>query len=273
MRRTDPIHLQQAFDQEALSYDTVWNQDPVAMAMRQAVWNHAHRVFPVHGHILDIGCGVGVDAEWLIRTGRQVTAIDQSPKMIEATRARCATIDARVLRLEALDTLDNVARLDGVLMNFGVINCADLAQISAALARVLPYNTPIVIVSMPRIPPSWLLYQLSRGHVRKTLKRLRANIRLRVGTDWVRTQYLGTHEIRKHFEPWFTVAHREGLGFMLPPPGTGTPEVVEFLTTIERPLRALPGFRRVGDHLLISLRRTRVSSPRRQLPRPVESSP
>ncbi len=65
---------------------------------------------------LEIGCGHGVAAAFLLEAGARVTAVDRSPKMIEVARRRCAAwpeAEFFVMELEALDLGER--RFDTVL--------------------------------------------------------------------------------------------------------------------------------------------------------------
>lgn len=68
--------------------------------------------FKANGHILDVGCGVGITTEKLLEKGFQVTAVDISPKMLAYTqkrnpRAHCVLGDFL--------TLDFDTQFDGIL--------------------------------------------------------------------------------------------------------------------------------------------------------------
>jgi len=69
--------------------------------------------------VLEIGCGHGVAATFVLEAGAQLTAVDRSPKMIEAAARRNASWVAAgaaeflVMELEALDLGER--RFDTVL--------------------------------------------------------------------------------------------------------------------------------------------------------------
>ena len=46
------------------------------------------------GSVLDIGCGTGADAIYMVRRGLEVTAVDNSPTAIERARVRAEQEDA-----------------------------------------------------------------------------------------------------------------------------------------------------------------------------------
>jgi len=55
------------------------------------------------GHALDLGCGVGAEAEYLAKAGFLVDAIDKSPAMANAARQRCTGLPVNVIEGDFLD--------------------------------------------------------------------------------------------------------------------------------------------------------------------------
>lgn len=55
------------------------------------------------GPALDLGCGVGAEAEYLARLGFAVDAIDKSEMMIKATKERCAGMKVNAILGDFLD--------------------------------------------------------------------------------------------------------------------------------------------------------------------------
>ena len=94
-----------AFDRHASVYQLVWGDDPSAQAMRRAVWRTADSVLPQGGRILDAGCGIGLDAAWLVDSGREVVAIDASAGMVAQARARLPGVDVHHLPLQHVGRL------------------------------------------------------------------------------------------------------------------------------------------------------------------------
>ena len=68
--------------------------------------------FKTNGHILDVGCGVGITTEKLLEKGFQVTAVDISSKMLAYTQKR--NPQAHCVLGDFL-TLDFDTRFDGIL--------------------------------------------------------------------------------------------------------------------------------------------------------------
>jgi len=84
----------------------------------------AERATLAGARVLDVGCGGGLLAESLCRTGATVTAIDLAPAMIAAARAHAATqglaIDYRIASAEGLAASEPRA--------FEVITCMELLE-------------------------------------------------------------------------------------------------------------------------------------------------
>lgn len=63
-------------------------------------------VLPSGGDALDIGCGVGLDTEMLLKKGYAVTAIDFSDQAVRLARRRNPAADVRRLNIDQLEMLD-----------------------------------------------------------------------------------------------------------------------------------------------------------------------
>lgn len=63
-------------------------------------------VLPSGGDALDIGCGVGLDTEILLKKGYAVTAIDFSEQAVRLARRRNPAADVRRLNIDQLESLD-----------------------------------------------------------------------------------------------------------------------------------------------------------------------
>jgi ubiquinone/menaquinone biosynthesis C-methylase UbiE len=127
-----------AFDRLADRYDALC-AGPIMTMMRSRTHARMARRFPPGSRILEIGCGTGLDAEFLASLGAHLVATDPSACMIDRTRERLRASDNTALLICAgADELDEhlgPATFEGIVSNFGALNCIeDLGRV-AALAR------------------------------------------------------------------------------------------------------------------------------------------
>ena len=252
------------FDLHAFHYDRVWEQDPVARELRRAVRDRLAIHVRGGARVLDVGCGPGADAEWLLERGAEVLAIDSSEGMVEAARLRNPSLDVRQWAAERVGALASEGPFDLAVMDMGVLNCVDLDAVANGLGRCLRPGGAVVLVPMPRVHPTWIIREFLRGRHRGVVDRLSADVAVPVEGAAVAVRYLGIGEIRDAFRPWFRVTARRGLGFLLPPPGSRlASRLAGPLGRLEAPLRDLPVLRGVGDHVIVELeRRTGPVRPR-----------
>ena len=99
------------------------------------------------GRILEVGCGWGELAEWVVReTGADVTAIDLSPRMVELARER--GVAARVADVQELPFAD--AEFDVAIAAWMLYHVPDLDRALAELARVLRPDGRLVVATNSR---------------------------------------------------------------------------------------------------------------------------
>jgi 2-polyprenyl-3-methyl-5-hydroxy-6-metoxy-1,4-benzoquinol methylase len=207
--------------------------------------------------VLDAGCGIGLDAEALLGMGHDVVGIDASEGMIAEARRRVPR--ARFERMAVEDLPEGgLGVFDAVVLDFGVLNCLSLGVAASALGGAVRSGGTLFLVVMPRVPPAFILAMLLKGRLGLAARRLRrvADVPLPGGAT-VRTTYFRPREIEAAFRPAFEEVRRESLGLLLPPPGSrGWREpVLERIARVEDLIRAAPGIRDLGDHVLIVLER------------------
>jgi len=135
------------FHQIAPQYARLWSDTSRGRAQREQVWRETKDLFHPGDHVLDLGCGTGDDAVHLMSRGVKVLGIDSEPAMVEIAQAR--GVDARQLAIEKVSSLDHL--FDGVISNFGVLNCiANLGELSGDLSRLVRPRGMLALCVMSR---------------------------------------------------------------------------------------------------------------------------
>ena len=157
-----------AFDSVAANYDGPRGNNALIQDMRREMWRWLDASFPSESHLLDLGCGTGLDAVRMAEHGHRVVATDWSPRMVERTHGRAS--DARLgdrvrtaaIGAHELERLAGSAIFDGVYSNLGALNCVpDLPSVSRECSRLLKPGGRLVFTVIGRWCP-WEIASLCR---------------------------------------------------------------------------------------------------------------
>jgi len=255
-----------AFDDLAFDYDRSFTHTELGARLRAFVWQRCDVLFRDGQIVLELGCGTGEDAVRLARAGVRVVAIDPAERMLEAARAKVARADIAPiefhrLAMQAAPQHFAGRRFDGVLSNFGAINCVDdIPALIRGLASLCAPEGRLLWVVMGRyVPWEWVWYGL-RGQPRRAFRRLAAD-----GIDWrgIRVRYPTPGTVSAWLRPFFRIDRIAPLGFFLPPSYAGgwlerSPRMLDCLCTLERCAQHSATFAACADHFMIeATRRTR----------------
>lgn len=252
-----------AFDSLADAYDASFTATTIGATMRSAVWVRCAARFRAGSHVLEMNCGTGEDALWLVRRGVRVVATDVSSAMLNVARAKVAAATTeglarfRQLAWEDLETFDE-GPFDGMLSNFGGLNCVkELRGPARALASKLrPGALAILCVMGPAVPWEWAWF-LAQGKPASAFRRLR-----RGGAEWqgIAVRYPSIGRVRRAFAPEFRMLRVSALGALVPPPYTENwivrhPRLLTALNNIERRFETVWPLPPLADHYVMELER------------------
>ena len=257
-----------AFDRLAPDYDLLTGGEIFRLLRRrtQAVLG---RSFPAGSRVLEIGCGTGVDTMFLTARGARVVACDPSEEMVSRSLRRLARegLDDRASILPCglsdlasfLDALAEPAGFDGIVSNFGALNCVDsLAPLGALVRRYLRPRGTVVLGLMGRVCALEVLYFIATRRKGLATRRQRAGaVLVQVAGVDVPTFYHRISHVRAALGPDLVLRSIEGVGVAIPPPYLESrwqqlPEVIRgAVVHLDAVLSPWPPFNRAGDHVLL----------------------
>jgi SAM-dependent methyltransferase len=257
-----------AFDSVAADYDGPRGNNSLIQDMRREMWRWLDATFPTDGHLLDLGCGTGLDAVRMAERGHRVLATDWSPRMVERTQQRAARarVSDRVrtvaLGAQELGRIEGSSTFDGAYSNLGPLNCLpDLTAVSRECARLLKPGGRLVLTVIGRWCPWEIAYYAARAdwtRIRVRFARGLTPVRMNGHTVW--TRYWTPAELYHQFAREFTLVHCRALCLFVPPPymtwiRDRHPAWLARLWSWDRRVAGWPLLRRLGDHFLIVMQR------------------
>ena len=258
-----PLRQKPVFDTIAGDYDRIFTHSLLGKAQRFLVHEVLRSRLRRGQRILDLNCGTGEDAIYLASSGMSVVACDISERMIDVAQqkaARCeagSAIDFAVCANENLTALEDHAPFDGVLSNFGGLNCtADLAHVAHDLSRLVRPGGEVFLCMLGRFCAWEVMWYATHGKLRKAFRRMqRGGTEARIRESSLRVHYPSVREMQRAFAPSFTLVSWRGIGIVLPPSWLASffqdhPRLVNLLTRIDRSLGVLPVIRGFADHIL-----------------------
>lgn len=169
--------IEKVFDNYAANYDAAFTDTWLGGYYRKRVQEHMQAYWPSGHSILELNAGTGEDARFLASSGNRILATDSSPGMLEVANLKiardgyCENVEFRQLRIEEMDVLEGM-RFDGILSNFGGLNCIDnLDQFALSSANIVNKDGIVILCLMGRwVPWEWLWFTC-RGEPRKGFRR------------------------------------------------------------------------------------------------------
>lgn len=266
----EPINQTWPFNETARDYDNEFTNSVLGRIYRNRVWERMDSVFTGNRNILELGCGTGEDALYLASHGHKITALDASEDMVEQTQLKIQNagltdqVDAKVMDINNLDLLElcqdtkekNFPSFNGVLANFGVLNCVhDLHAVASSLDRYLSPGAPALLTIMgPLVPWEWIWYFL-KGKPGKALRRFR-----KAGVPWrgITIWYPSIQKARAAFSSYFITSRVSALGTFLPPSyaeawAKAHPGLIQRFDRLEKRWISSPLVTHFADHYLLEL--------------------
>ena len=260
-----------AFDRLAPEYDALVGGEIFQLLRRRTHRAFARR-FPPASRVLEIGCGTGIDTAFLASRGIDVIACDPSEEMVsrslrrlahDGCESRTTVLPCGIQDLAAfLDTLtdsDSRCAFDGIVSNFGALNCVEhLAPLATLARRYLRPGGIVLVTLMNRFCALEALYFMATGrHQLATRRGGDGAVSVPVAGIPVPTFYHRIVDVEEALGEDARLAAIEGIGVVIPPPfleprWRQMPAFLRRLVTrFDSLVAPLPPFNRVGDHVLL----------------------
>ncbi|MGA2346686.1 MAG: class I SAM-dependent methyltransferase [Candidatus Sulfotelmatobacter sp.] len=273
MCATPQSGLAAPFDAIADRYDQTFTSSLIGMAQRAAVWRKLAKTFRPGDHILEIGCGTGVDACFLAERNVRLTAFDPSPQMIDVATRRIHQMSLQklvrpfVMRAEDITTLPADELFDGVFSNFGALNCVeDFNGVARGLARLLKPGAIAVLCWMGPCCVWEIGWYLAQGNRQKAFRRFNSGaVSARIADgSFVHVRYPSVGFLSRAFAPEFRVKSVRGIGIAVPPSylepwARRHPRLLQLCGRFDACFGRCPGIRSLGDHVLVHLQREKAA--------------
>jgi SAM-dependent methyltransferase len=265
-----------AFDRLAPQYDALADGELFRL-MRHRTHTVFMQWFRPGFRVLEIGCGTGLDTAFLATHGIRVVACDPSEAMVGRTLSRLASegasAEATVMPcgLENLalflDALGENEPFDGIVSNFGALNCVEcLHPLSQVASKALRPGGAVLLGLIGRNCAAEAIYFTLTGR-RDQIGRRRADGAVRVpvaGVDVV-TYFHRTSEVMTVLSPELTLKAVTGIGVAIPPPYLETrwqtlPSFVRArVAGVDALLASCPPFNRLADHVMLQFVKNRTA--------------
>lgn len=264
-----------AFDAIAGSYDDTFTNTAVGRLQRASVYDLMTPYFrdAQCQRILEINCGSGQDACWLVQQGKTVLATDISAEMIAVAAAKRQQLKEEPqgrLRLQTLSatnlsSLKEEAPFDLIFSNFGGLNCLspqELARFLVDAAKLLRPGGHLVMVVMGRFCWWESLYFTSKGNWQKAWRR-----RKRTATDAsldehtsIPTWYYSPSDFTTKAPKNLSQKQLNPIGFWVPPSYLDPffakrPKLLQLLQRLEEKTKRYAGLARGADHYFLVMGR------------------
>jgi SAM-dependent methyltransferase len=216
--------VQAAFDRHADSYDERFTKQLLGETIRSEIWRISDRVFDSACRVLDLGSGTGEDAIHFARKGIHVTAVDISPRMGDRLKAKAvasgvsSNIDQIISEMDRYSP--NAIPFDGIISNFGAINCiSDLGWLRDLAQHGLKPGSHLILVTMGRFYPLETLVLLVKGQFSRAFRRFKTPCEVSIEGVPVRVHYHSLKDMCAMLGARFRLEQVTGLRAFLPVPG------------------------------------------------------
>jgi ubiquinone/menaquinone biosynthesis C-methylase UbiE len=261
-----------AFDVLARDYDAQFTNSMVGAAQRSISRKWLLKLLQGKNklNILEINCGTGTDATWIADMGHNVTATDQSSKMIAIARSKKNSMAGPKFLTCAFDELGSYfpeKQFDLVFSNFAGLNCVSPQQLKSVANQLHQLIRPgghLAAVIFGKYCLWETMYYLSKGRRRQAFRR-RSNEEVIVPLDANTRQpvyFYSVKQFTRLLSPFKRIETRP-VGLFIPPSYLEGaikkhPGFFRTLLTMEERLGGMAAARSLADHSYLLFKKENI---------------
>lgn len=210
------------FDSLASTYDDDFTHSIIGTHLRNRVHNRLLSLWSANDNILELGCGTGEDAHFLGSQEIYVTATDASQQMLNITQQKTVQlkqVTAQHLDLSKLPDGKFATKYDGVLSNFGALNCiSDWTPLAQWLSTRIKSGGVLAFAIMSPYCIWETLWHGLHFDLQTATRRWKSSARFTPDANTrLNITYPTIKRIIQNFAPYFQRTQLKPLGLILPP--------------------------------------------------------
>ncbi len=256
-------NIDKGFSNIANKYEELDQTSSLISWMRKRVRTHLKKDLKTKKTILEINCGSGIDAVYLVKKGHKVHATDIANGMLLHVKTKInsdnlqGNLSCEKLSFTELSKLQN--KYHHIFSNFGGLNCSsltDLETVFNSFNNLLYPKGKITLVIMPKIC-IWELLTFLKGN-KNAFRRLKKNgVLANIEGEKVRTFYHSKKQIKNLLSKKFTDFKVENICFFGP---TGNrvdypekhPKLFKIFAFFDKLSNKIPFLKGYGDYYIIT---------------------
>jgi ubiquinone/menaquinone biosynthesis C-methylase UbiE len=258
--------VNKAFSKQSSVFDSIDENNPVILWMRNIVRQHVLKYVEPGMHMLELNAGTGLDAVYFAQKGIHVHATDLSDGMITQLQKKVLQnhleefLSVQQCSFTQLDEVKQ-QKFDHIFSNFGGLNCVkDLKTVTQHFDTLLKKDGMVTFVIMPPICP-WEILTAVKGNFKLAFRRFKKNgTKSHIEGTYFNTYYFNRNKVIKSFGDDYKLVSVIGLASLSPPPDKENwvkkhPAFYRLLTKLDEKFMEYFPFNSFADHLIITMKK------------------
>lgn len=213
----------QNFDTYAHSYDTHFTNSLIGKEQRLQVHQKLLKHLSFNSKsVLEINCGTGEDALWLLKQGANVLATDISQGMIDVAKNKNSgrAIDFRQLPAQDISSLAPNA-FDVIFSNFGGLNCLnseELHKFKNGCEQIQKPSDQLAFVIMgTKCKWESFFFKHKKEYIKANRRRNLDGVEAIINGNCFKTYYYSPDDMKQLFKDKYNYISAKPIGLFVPP--------------------------------------------------------